>query len=117
MLRALAPDTAHLKSYLANSPFEPVAYEFGPPETTQSIIRLIAGKCECEYSNGSTWLHDVWGSLDWPPLDSDGEIFTQLDGSTTSVAMSVNMSQLADRHQIIDFSWETKELILSKLNL
>ncbi|KAB2678084.1 hypothetical protein [Brucella tritici] len=113
----VAPDTAHLKSYLADLPFDPVASEFGTPETTQSIIRLIVWKCESEYSDGSTWLHDVWGSLDWPPLDTDGEIFTQLDGSITSVAMSVSMSQLADRQQIIDFSSETKELILSKMNL
>ncbi|SPL62513.1 hypothetical protein OHAE_5120 [Ochrobactrum soli] len=50
-------------------------------------------------------------------MDSDGEIFTQLDGSITSVAMSVNMSQLADRQQIIDFSSEFRELMVSKLDL
>ncbi len=104
-------------AYQADLPFDPAASEFGTPETTQSIIRLIAWKCESEYSEGSTWLHDVWGSLDWPTLDSDGEIFTQLDGSIISVAISVNMSQLADRQQIIDFSSEAKNMILNRLNL
>lgn len=113
----VAPDTAHLKSFLAKLPFDPITSEFGTPETTQSVVRLVAWKCDSEYTEGSTWFHDVWRSLDWPTLDSDGEIFSQLDGSIISVAMSANMSQLSDRQQIIDFSLETKELILSKLNL
>lgn len=113
----VAPDTAHLKSYLADLPFDPVASEFGTPETTQSIIRLVAWKCDSEYPGSSTWFQDVWRSLEWPPLDSDGEIFKQLDGSITSVAMSVNISQLADRQQIIDFSSEVKELMASKMDL
>ncbi len=49
-------------------------------------------------------------------FDSDGEIFTQLDDSITSGAMSVNISQLADLQQIIDFSSKTKELMVSKLD-
>ena len=89
----------------------PVCYR-----TIPEICEKWAWKSDSEYPGGSTWFQDVWRSLERPPLDSDGEIFTQLDGSITSVAMSVNISQLADRQQIIDFSSKTKELMFSKLD-
>jgi len=113
----VAPDTAHLKSYLAELPFDPVTSEFGTPETTQSIVRLVAWKCDSDYPDGSSWFHDVWVGLDWPPLDSDGEIFTQNDGDMLSVAISSDMAHLSDRQHIIDFASKAKELMISTLNL
>ncbi|MCH4541921.1 hypothetical protein [Ochrobactrum sp. A-1] len=110
----VVPDTAHLKAYLAEMPFDPLVSDFGTPETTQSEIRLVAWKCHGEYPEGSSWHRDVWSSLDWPPSDEEGDIFTQCDGDIISIAVSRNMSQLSDRQQIIEFSEEAKVCFYNK---
>lgn len=113
----LIPDTAHLLSFEADMPFDPLAGEFGTPETAKSLIRLTAWKCNGELRDNANWLHTVWSSLEWPSLDVENELFTQLDGNIVSVAISKDMSQLSDRQEILDFSAEAKNFFTSKLGL
>lgn len=111
------PDTAQLTASEAHKQFDPLAIEFGTPETTKSLIRMIAWKCENEFLDNSNWLDDVWKVLDWPPSNQDGEIYPHDEGEITSISIMREMSQLADRQQIIDFATEAKALFLSTLNV
>lgn len=111
------PDTAPLKAFEAQEQFDPLELKFGAPEVTKSLIRLIAWKCEGKFPKNSTWFNHVWRGMDWPQLSADGEILSQGDGKVTSVAFSREMTELADRQQIIDFATEAKSVFSSKLDV